>query len=128
MSRVVHFEIHASDPSVLVAFYAEVFGWKFNRWGEVDYWLVETGTADQPGINGGLVLRRGPKPDPAAPVSSFVCTIEVDSLEATLSRAQGRGAVLALPRMPIAGVGWLAYVKDPDGNLVGVMQPDAQAA
>lgn len=61
-------------------------------------------------------------------MSNFVCTIEVDSLEARLSRAQGRGAVLALPRMPVVDVGWLAYLRDPDGNLVGVMQPDAQAA
>ena len=25
-------------------------------------------------------------------------------------------------------VGWLAYVKDPDGNVVGLMQPDEHAA
>jgi predicted enzyme related to lactoylglutathione lyase len=30
--------------------------------------------------------------------------------------------------MPIPGVGWLAYIKDPDGNIIGLMQPDPKAA
>jgi predicted enzyme related to lactoylglutathione lyase len=29
--------------------------------------------------------------------------------------------------MPIPGVGWLAYVKDPDGNILGLMQTDPGA-
>jgi predicted enzyme related to lactoylglutathione lyase len=29
--------------------------------------------------------------------------------------------------MPVAGVGWLAYVKDPNGNILGLMQPDTEA-
>jgi predicted enzyme related to lactoylglutathione lyase len=30
--------------------------------------------------------------------------------------------------MAIPGIGWLAYVKDPDGNIFGMMQMDAGAA
>ena len=30
--------------------------------------------------------------------------------------------------MPIPTVGWLAYGKDPDGNMFGMMQLDAKAA
>ena len=30
--------------------------------------------------------------------------------------------------MAVAGVGWLACFKDPDGNLFGAMQPDTGAA
>jgi predicted enzyme related to lactoylglutathione lyase len=26
--------------------------------------------------------------------------------------------------MPVPGVGWLAYCKDPEGNIFGVMQND----
>ena len=35
------------------------------------------------------------------------------------------GGTIALPNMAVPGVGWLAYVKDPDGNLCGVMQMDS---
>jgi hypothetical protein len=37
------------------------------------------------------------------------------------------GAEIALPKMPIPGVGWLGYIKDPDGNVLGLMQPDVSA-
>src|SRR5579862_3588080 len=114
MARIVHFEIHASDPPALIAFYTDVFAWKFTRWGEMDYWLVETGPAGEPGIDGGLVLRRGPPPGSADAVGSFVCTLDVASLDDTLAHAQRAGAKVALPKMVVAGVGRLAYLKDPD--------------
>ena len=128
MSRVIHFEIHASHPQPLIDYYSALFGWKFKQWGEVPYWVVETGAADQPGIDGGLVLRRGAPPGDSLPVSSFVCTVQVADLDDSLARSATLGGTLALPRMPIPGVGWLAYVKDPDGNLLGMMQPDTKAA
>ena len=33
-----------------------------------------------------------------------------------------------IPKRPIFGVGWHAYVRDTEGNLVGVMQADTNAA
>jgi len=58
--RPIHFEIHASDPERVQAFYRTLFGWQFQAW---------NGPAE----------------------------------------------------------GWLAYVKDPDGNLCGLMQADSAA-
>ncbi|WP_248305401.1 hypothetical protein [Agromyces sp. H66] len=72
---VVHFEIHASEPQRLIDFYAALFGWRFTRAGEMEYWLIETGEGavgvDEPGrgINGGLTQREGPSPEPGAPVN-----------------------------------------------------------
>ena len=34
---VVHFEIHASEPRVLIDFYGDLFGWSFSRFGDVPY-------------------------------------------------------------------------------------------
>ncbi|MFO0963854.1 MAG: VOC family protein [Phycisphaerales bacterium] len=127
MSRVIHFEIHATHPQALVDFYGALFGWSFTKWGAIDYWLIGTGPAEEPGINGGLVLRRGPAGAGGEPVTSFVCTVQVASAEATVAKAQGLGGTVAHPTMPISGVGWLAYLKDPDGNIFGVMQPDPKA-
>ena len=56
MPRVVHFEIHAGDCERAAKFYKTVFGWEFQKWeGPTEYWMVMTGSDDQPGINGGLV-------------------------------------------------------------------------
>ncbi|HEX6357806.1 VOC family protein [Actinophytocola sp.] len=125
MARPVHFEIHATDPELVKAFYEKVFGWKFDRWGEIPYWVITTG--DGPGIDGGLTPRSGPRPAPDAPVSSFVNTIGVDDLDATLENILRNGGTIALEKQAVPTVGWLAYCKDTDGNLFGVLQPDTAA-
>jgi hypothetical protein len=128
MSRVTHFEIHATDPDVLAAFYAGVFQWQFHRWeGPMEYWNIVTGSDKEPGINGGLVRRRGPRPEEGQAVNAFVCTVTVASVADSLARAMELGGTTAVPRMAIPGIGWLGYFKDPDGNILGVMQPDPSA-
>jgi uncharacterized protein len=128
MPRVVHFKIHASDPDRAVNFYTSVFGWKITKWdGPAEYWLIDTGPADQRGINGGMVRRRGPAPADMQAVNSFVCTVDVPNVDEYFAKAQSSGGVTALPKMPIAGIGWLAYVKDTEGNILGLMQADAAA-
>ena len=129
MPRVVHFEIHASDPDRTIRFYSELFGWQFQAWGPPGtYWLLKTGEEGQPGIDGGLVPRRGGAPVEGQPVSAFVCTVDVESAAKSLAKALSLGGSEALPVMPIPGVGWLAYAKDPDGTIFGMMQNDPSAA
>jgi uncharacterized protein len=126
MARPVHFEIHTADPEQAQRFYRALFAWEFHRWGgPVDYWLVTTGPADQPGINGGMVRRRGPAPAEGQAVNAFVCTVDVPDLDGTLAALPQAGGSIALPKMPVPGVGWLAYIKDPDGNILGVLQADS---
>jgi uncharacterized protein len=122
MGRPVHFEIHASDPESLIAFYSGLFDWEFNRWGAEPYWLADTG-AEGPGINGAIVGRTGGPPTPDQPVNAFVVTAEVADLDAAIGMLGGLGGSVVVPRREIPGVGSIAYVHDPDGNLVGVLQP-----
>ena len=32
------------------------------------------------------------------------------------------------PKMAVGGMGWLAYIKDPDGNILGLLESDPAAA
>jgi predicted enzyme related to lactoylglutathione lyase len=128
MARVVHFEIHATEPEQLIAFYSGLLGWTFTPTQGTEYWLIGTGPADEPGIDGGLVRRPVPGPADAPVLNAFPCTVAVDSLDATLAKGDELGAVVALPKMAVTGVGWLAYVKDPDGNLLGLLESDPKAA
>lgn len=128
MSRAVHFEVHASNPQALIAFYSALFGWTFNKWEGGDYWMIHTGPDDQPGINGGLMPRRGEAPPSLAAVNAFVITVDVDDIDAAVARGKAAGGSMALPKMPVPGIGWLAYLKDPDGNIFGMMQADTGAA
>ena len=136
MNRIVHFEIHASDPDRAAAFYRQVFGWDTQEFlmpgedvaPENRYWQVSTGSEPAASINGGLLVRRGAAPAAGQPVNAFVCTIAVASVDRTVTLAVEAGGSLATPRMPIRGVGWLAYLKDTEGNLFGVLQEDVNAA
>ena len=91
MPRPVHFEIHASDPQRLIDFYSEVFGWNFERWGEIPYWVITTGDEDM-GINGGLTQRQGPPPAADAPINGNVFVV---GYEGTLNANQALIAKLA---------------------------------
>jgi predicted enzyme related to lactoylglutathione lyase len=125
MPRVTHFEIHADNPERAIKFYTDLFGWEFKKWdGPMPYWLVTTGPDSEPGINGGLMKRMGPPPADMQPVNAYVCTTIVPDLDARLAKALGTGGTLALAKMAVPGVGWLAYVKDTEGNILGMMQPD----
>jgi uncharacterized protein len=128
MSRVIHFEIHAPEPKALIDFYTALLGWSFTKQEAMDYWLIDTGPADQPGINGGLVRRPVAGPAESQAVNAFICTVQVDSLDETLQTNADLGGVVALSKMPIPGIGWLAYIKDTDGNILGLLQSDEAAA
>lgn len=121
MSRVIHFEIPASDPERVAAFYTKAFGWKVEKWpGPTEYWLVTTGADGQPGINGGLMRKQGP-------TTATTNTIGVESVDGAVAAVQGAGGKLIMPKTVIPTIGYFAYCEDPEGNLFGVMQPDANA-
>ena len=126
MPRVVHFEIHAGDPARAINFYESVFGWTFSKWdGPMPYWLVTTGPNEEPGINGGLHERRGEIDGEA--VIAYVCTVGVEGVDASIATVEANGGTVVVPKMPIPGMGWLVYCKDTEGNIFGMMQPDANA-
>ena len=126
MPRVVHFDIHADDPERAMRFYGELFGWQFPPYFP-DYWGVVTGEDGTPGINGGLARRRGERPPVGQPVSSYVCTVDVSSIDEYVARAQELGGAIAEPKTAIAGMAWLAYCFDTEGNIFGMYEEDATA-
>jgi uncharacterized protein len=121
MGRVVHFEVPATDTKRAVDFYSKVFGWKFEKWpGPMEYWLVSTGDAGAPGINGGLLPN-------SSTVKSTTNTIEVESVDAAATAVKKAGGKQLTPKNAIPGVGYFAYCEDSEGNVFGVMQNDTNA-
>jgi uncharacterized protein len=129
MFRPTHFEIHAEQPERAIAFYQKMFGWTFSPFGPPGtYWLITTGPESVAGINGGLVPRRGSAPEQGQAVNAYICSLNVPAVDESVEAAVAQGGGVALPKMAIPGVGWLAYVKDTEGNIVGLMQADTSAA
>lgn len=123
MSRVVHFEVYAEDPDRAAAFYKEALGWDTQKWdGPQDYWMLMTGAEDAPGINGGMNRRT------AESLPGATNTIGVASVDDTIARVTAAGGAVVLPKMAVPGVGWLAYFRDTEGNVFGMMEPDESAS
>ncbi len=126
---VVHFEIHASDPQQLIDFYSGLLGWEFNQFGDTPYWSIVTGegaignvagTAGH-GINGGLLQRLQPKPEPGGPVVGCNIVIGVDDVDSLMRRGVEHGGTEALPAQDMQGVGRVGYLLDPDNNVFGLI-------
>jgi hypothetical protein len=115
-NRPVHFEIPANDPERVNAFYAGLFGWTFNRSGVEgpEYWFCVTG-ADGMGINGAVMKRQ----DPQQPTVNY---IHVASIDDTVAKAASLGGTVALPKMAIGDMGFIAAVLDPEGNMFGLWE------
>jgi uncharacterized protein len=121
MSRVIHFELAVDDSARARAFYEQTLGWKITQWGDQEYWMVTTGEAGTPGIDGALTTRRENWP-------ALVNIIDVASLDETAAAVKANGGRVVEGPMPIPGVGYLAYCLDTEGNAFGLMQDDPNAA
>ena len=111
----------ARDVERSIKFYQDVFGWKFTKWeGPMEYWMVSTGSENEPGINGGLSIREGDN-------AGIVNTIGVDSIDNTLEQIVKAGGKVVQPKGPIPGVGYFAQCTDTEGTLFGVIESDVNA-
>jgi predicted enzyme related to lactoylglutathione lyase len=121
MKRVEHFDLYADEPERASKFYSDVFDWTIQKWdGPMDYWMVMTGSSDQPGIDGGISKRQ----DPA---DHTVNTIGVPSVDEFTEKITASGGQILAPKMAIPGVGWFALCTDTEGNKFGLMEEDTSA-
>jgi predicted enzyme related to lactoylglutathione lyase len=119
MARVIHFEIPVDDPGRAQKFYANVFGWEISSLGgPAEYWLASTGPEEAPGINGALTRRTG---------NWASVHVGVDSVDEALEKVEQAGGEVVTRKMPIPGIGYMAYCRDTEGNGVGVFEEDATA-
>src|SRR6185369_1511450 len=124
MAKLVHFEIHASDPVGLIDFYQDVFGWGIKEWPGADgYWLITESPGDEQRVIGGILRRKGEPPSAQTPINAFVCTFQIADIDLTIAAIQRRGGRVSEPKMKIETVGWVAQVIDPNGSIFGLLQP-----
>jgi uncharacterized protein YndB with AHSA1/START domain/predicted enzyme related to lactoylglutathione lyase len=114
MSKVVHFEIPADDPQRAIKFYKEVFGWKIEKWEGMDYWLVTTGSDDEPGINGAIM--------PKDFGSMVRDTISVDSYNEFAKKIEMEGGKMLTDKMEIPNMGYTGSFQDTEGNVFGIIE------
>lgn len=109
---ICHVEFESTNLARTQAFLEEMFGWTFRSFGET---MVVFGLGDT--HVGGLQ-----KVDAVTTGSSPSIWIEVDDLDAYLSRAERMGGGIKSARSPVPGVGFSGQISDPDGNTLGLVE------
>jgi predicted enzyme related to lactoylglutathione lyase len=119
--RVVHFEIPYDDGDRARSFYAAAFGWQVMPMPEMSYTLVTSGPSGDQGptepgfINGGMMQREDPFTAPNL-------VIDVANLEDALKAVNEAGGSTVSERQAVGDMGFAAYFKDSEGNLVGLWE------
>jgi predicted enzyme related to lactoylglutathione lyase len=131
MAGIVHFEIPADDQERARNFYKSAFDWQINPMPEMNYNIVittpsdeKTGMPTQPGaINGGMMARAGELTTP-------VITVDVESIDTALAEIERLGGSVVKPKDAIPGMGFYAYFKDTEGNVLGLWEnlPSGESA
>ncbi len=130
MDPIVHFEIPVDDIKRAKAFYGDIFGWNLQDWPMPDgstYVGIHTAPIDEksrlplkPGaINGGMMLRNKVTKAP-------ILAIHVASIDERVTQIEKAGGKLMAPKADM-GIGFYAYVSDPEGNVIGLWE-DAKKA
>ena len=121
---VVHWEFGSHDSESLGRFYSELLGWRIEPQETMSYQVAYT--RSERGINGGIMQVGEEIP------TYLVFYVVVEDLQATLDLAQSLGGQTTVPPTPIPGVGTFAHFSDPQGFLIGAIEPppdwDEQAA
>ena len=119
-NNVKHFAVHAEDVDRARKFYERTLGWRFIPWGPPNFYLIKTGTEEDPGVQGALQGRRDIVP--GKPMFGFECTVGVSSIDETITAVEANGGKIVMPKFHIPTVGTLIFFEDTEGNIVGAMQ------
>ena len=124
MNKVIHFEIPSDDRDRVKQFYGEVFGWDLQDqpFGEEVYTIAVTSPIDENymhtekgAINGGIFQRTSELPTP-------IITISVPSIDEHVKKIEAAGGKLVTPKGEVPEMGYYAYFKDSEGNLMGLWE------
>ena len=110
-SSVVRFELPAADSDRARDFYARLFGWSFERFGDEDYHM----TYDA----GGAVYG-------ASGENGLLAYFGVDDVDAAIVRVRQLGGE-AGEKQEVPGVGQYAHCSDLDGNRFGLYRQEASS-
>lgn len=118
-NNVNHFAIHADDVERAKSFYANVFGWRFEEWGPPDFYLISTGTEENPGIKGALQKRQEPL---GAGFNGYECSIAVEDIKTMAADIVAHGGKIVFKETEIPSVGKIIKFADTEGNIACAVQ------
>lgn len=120
--KPIYFDLTVEDLDKSKNFFINVLNWKFEKFPEREnYFLIDAGDEDEPGINGGIGSIKDTELSCGKPLT--VITVPVSNLDESLKKVLENGGKIVESKHEIPGVGLYATCSDPGGLLFGLMQP-----
>lgn len=124
--RPTYFDLSVPDVAQAKAFFEAVLGWRFEKFNmPYEYYRIQAGPANEPGIDGGIGGVKDAPLSEGRPMT--LITIPVSNLDDAFARVVAHGGSIVEPRLPIPGIGWYATCAEPGGLKFGLIEPDAVA-
>ena len=113
----VHIELNTADPAKAKEFYSKLFAWQLQdvpnpAVPDGTYTLVHVGS----GTGGGIMRQI-----PGGP-AGWLAYVEVDDIHAATQQANTLGAKIMKDATEVPGMGWLSFIQDPTGAILGLWQ------
>jgi len=113
----VHVELNTTDPQKAKAFYSKLFDWELEDISNPSapggkYTMIKVGD----GTGGGMMQQvpHGPQ--------GWLAYVGVDDIRAATKKAASLGAVVMKDVEEVEGMGWLSFIQDPTGAMLGLWQ------
>ena len=119
----VHVELNTPDPEKAKAFYSKLFQWELEEIPNSavpagTYTIVKVGT----GTGGGIMQQV-----PGGP-AGWLAYVAVDDIHAATQKAKSLGGKIMKDVTEVPGMGWLSFIKDPTGSILGLWKPKSMNA
>jgi len=113
----VHVELNTPDPEKAKAFYSKLFQWQLEELPnpavpDGSYTLIKVGE----GTGGGMM-----KQVPGGP-AGWLAYVEVADIHDATRKAKTLGATVMKDVTEVTGMGWLSFIRDPTGAVLGLWQ------
>lgn len=121
----MHFEIPVENVERAKKFYKTVFDWQTEDYPAMNYTICRTVPVDDKfmpkeagAINGGMFVCT----DTMKEIKNPVITINVASIDSSAKKLEKAGGKIVKAKFAVAGMGFAAYFKDPEGNILGLWE------
>ena len=116
-NQICHFEIGVRDARKAADFYSKLFDWKMEPPADpaiaaANPQVIRMRTG---GDVGGHLNTLGHEPH-----NYTIFYVMVDDVAGTIARAEAAGGKRLVGPAPVPGAGTFAWIKDPEGNVIGV--------
>jgi len=125
--KPTYFDLTVADLAVARKFFAAVLGWRFEKFPmPYEYYRVQAGAADEPGIDGGIGAIKDTALTGGRPWVNL--TVPVADLDSCIAKVMANGGKVIEQKLPVPGIGWYATCAEPGGLMFGLIQPDGSVA